>query len=607
MTDVYYYETTDEVQKVIIDDVCHQIYNNLIQIYNDWDNQPGEHVMLDLITKYNHHYLVYYFLGNYYNKTNNLSQAHTCYKICIDQYPLIDAYLNMTIIYQQVGNYELAKQTIQKAYQIDKTDLRILNFIGAIHYLEKNYHQAIEHYRVIINQNHTKNSFIKNIYNNLGFSYSAIGKCHHAMNCFEEGLKINCVCQTPCESNQLDVQLLQNKLINYDYMMEQPPNLFDDFLRINTIFKTSNRCHRLCNKEKIKIGYVSPDFRRHVCAYFIDALLKYYDRSKFIVYCYSNLKKEDQISEKFKNYEGINWFNIFDQSTEKVCQLIESHQIDILIDLAGHTNGNRLDVFSQKSVPIQITYLGYPNSTGLTSVDYRITDKIADPVNTTQQFSEQLIYLPRCFVCYTPSINVQQIPVIPIKHDFITFGVMNKINKHNQSTFKAWGQIIRSVPNSVLLIKSNLDYRSKYLKKMELNEHHEHQVKFIDKVENELDYYKMYNEIDICLDTFPYSGTTTSCDAFLMSTPIITLGLPNRHSSNVTKSMLYNMGFPELNSSSIEEYIDRAIKLANDSDKIIDYKKTIRHQFIKLMDSQQFSIEFDELLMTLIKSHKNKF
>jgi predicted O-linked N-acetylglucosamine transferase (SPINDLY family) len=230
-------------------------------------------------------------------------------------------------------------------------------------------------------------------------------------------------------------------------------------------------------------------------------------------------------------------------------------------------------------------------------MDYRITDNYADPITSEQKYSETLLRLPKCFICYSISKDINQYPIIPVRHKNITFGVFNKMNKHNKHTFRAWYEIIKNVPNSVLLIKrdTKVDYESKInsLKKIGFTNE---QLHIMDHIPDETSYKNLYNNIDICLDTFPYSGTTTSCDGFLMGTPIITLSIPNRHVSNVTSSILQNMGFPELVAYSINEYIDISIKLANDMDKIIYYKQNIRNKFLELMNEKIFTDNFDKLL-----------
>lgn len=600
---VAYSDSEDYIETIMVDDTCKLIYNDCVKIHSP-DIPFKEDAFFTLIEKYNEHYLVYYFLARHYEKYN-YKLAEACYKICLSKYPLVDAYLNLAIIYQQLGNEENTKKLLNSAYLSSPNDLRVLNFLGAIYYLEKDFFTAIKHYEEVLKKGYTQKASIKNVYNNIGFACSAIGKCHRALDYFECGLKIECP-STP-ENIKMNVQLLQNKLINYDYMFDNPPNVFEDFLCINKLMACVNNSKftNIQHSGKIRIGYISPDLRQHVCACFLEPIFEHYDRTKFSVYCYANVRHEDGVSEKIKHYPEINWFNIFDISASNVSKLIKSHSIDILIDLAGHTNGNRLDVMALKPAPIQMTYLGYPNSTGLTNVDYRITDAYADPITTKQRFSETLIRLPRCFVCYTTNIDFNLIPIVPSRHKSITFGVMNKLNKHNKTTFFVWSEIIKRVPNSVLLIKRDMksafDIRVKYLKKLGLKDE---QLQVTNFIKDHVEYLNMYNSIDICLDTFPYSGTTTSCDSFLMSTPIVTLGMPDRHVSNVTNSMLQNMGFNDLITHTLDDYIKTAVNLANDQDKIIYYKNNIRKKFMELMDAKKFSSEFDELIEKTFINHK---
>lgn len=602
-TSAVVYGTSDEcMPSVLINQTCIDIFKDAHQIFFDPAISQKENAFFALLEKYNKHYLVYYFMGIFYNKLRNLNASLACYKICISIYPLVDAYLNICIIFQQAGQLEMTKKILALALQ-HSSDIRLLNFVGTLYYLEKDYFKAVEYFGNII-KNHPQHSMsLKNIYNNFGFSCTAIGKCKKAMSMFEDGMRINCE-DTP-ENVKMNVQLLQNKLINYDYMYDIPPNIFDDFLRINKFYKTVNKCSRSKSTSgRIRIGYISPDLRHHVCAYFLEPILQYYDRSKFIVYCFANVKREDGVSMKFKNFPEMNWFNVHGMETEDVCNLIHSHKIDILIDLAGQTNENRLDVMSKKPAPIQMTYLGYPNTTGLTSVDYRITDRIADPPDTKQMFSEKLIYMPRTFICYTVSIKLEDIPIRYNKRNFITFGVMNKLNKHNKVAVEVWSEILKRVPNSIFLVKrdmkSSFENRIKHLTKRGISED---RIKVSDFL-SELDYCELYNSVDMCLDTFPYSGTTTSCDGLKMGTPIVTLNIPNRHVSNVTSSLLTNIGCPELIAHSLDEYVNIAVALANDTDRIARYKNTIRPKFLELMDGKRFSSEFDALMMNTFAKHK---
>lgn len=601
---VSYSESSEGLDKFLVDDTCKKIYDDVVKILNNTNISISdqETPLLDLLQKYKNHYLVYYFLGYYYTHAKNPDIAISCYKLCINaNKKCIDAYLNLAIIFHKYGKIQETQNVLTTGYQESPNDLRILNFLGALHYLNKDFYTAYSLYKNIVEQTKESSESIKNIYNNLGFSCSAIGKCKRAMQYFNTGLSISCT----VDCTKINTQLLQNKLINYDYMYKIPANTKDDYDAINTILKSvPNYAFNKTQQCKLRVGYISGDLRQHVVSSFVEPILQRYNRSMFEVYCYANVEHEDDVSKRFKNYPEINWFNIFDIDTEKICQLIKSHKIDILIDLAGHTNKNNLDVLAKKPAPIQMTYLGYPNTTGLTTIDYRITDKYADPETTTQWFSEKLIRLPKCFLCYNISMDLSIVPIVPKNKTNIVFGVLNKIHKYNKYTYRVWNRIINTVNDSTLIIKKDIksskNENEKCLSVLNLPAN---KFKMIDYVSDPQKYLLMYNDIDICLDTFPYSGTTTTCDALIMSTPVITLNIPNRHVSNVTSSFMMNMGFPELIAHSMEEYIDIAVNLANNPQKILFYKQNIRSKFLELMNTSSFAKDFDQLIFNTYQSH----
>lgn len=613
---VSYSESSDGIDKILTDDTCKEIYYDVEKIL--CNNSIGlfvkEDMMMNLLQKYNNHYLAYYYLGYYHDSAKNPDIAISCYKLSINANKnFIDSYLNIAIIYHKYGKISETKNFLAAAYAVDPNDLRVLNFLGALQYLDNNYYDAYSLYINILSKERVPSESLKNIYNNLGFSCSAIGKFKKALYYFNVGLNLKCYKNISDSEQQLidctkiNTQILQNKLINYDYMYKIPNDIKNDYLEINSILgSVQNHQFEKKKNDKIIVGYVSGDLRQHVVASFLDCILKYFDRSCFSVICYANVTCEDHVSQIFKSYPGIEWFNISNFDVIKVYNLIKSHNVDILIDLAGHTNNNNIDVFAKKPAPIQITYLGYPNTTGLTTMDYRIADKYTDPETSTQWYSEKLIRMPRCFICYTPTIDLNIIPITYTRlydvdartnKNSIKFGIFNKIHKYNKYTYRVWNFIVNSISNSkVILKKDSKTYKREgdvCVSKLNLPSH---KFEMIEYVPDAKQYLNMYNDIDICLDTFPYSGTTTSCDALMMGTPIVTLSIPNRHVSNVTSSLLINMGFPELIAHSLDEYINIAIRLANDPDKIMYYKQNIRNKFLELMNAQQFSKEFDQLL-----------
>lgn len=605
---ISYTSLSSSLEKLLEDPIIRSIYSDAVRIFDMKDKKEQESELIKLLCKYDNHYFVYYLFGLFYSQNNDINAAIKSYQLCIKLHKFVDAYLNLCIIFQSSGRNDIAKEIILEARKYSD-DLRILNFLGSIYYVDKNFYGAIKYYKCIIKNNYANTLEMKNIFNNCGFSYSVLGKCEKALSIFDKGLQINISHfkgshnnnQLADECTKINIQLLQNKLLNYDYLYNITNNI-DDYLHINDFLKTIHTCKNKKSIDgKIRIGFISPDLRQHVCSSFLWAIFNNYNKNKFIINCYANVENEDDVSRKIKSLINGSWNNIFNKQTKDICKIIEEQHVDILIDLAGHTNNNRLDVMAKKPAQIQMTYLGFPNTTGLTNIDYRITDKYADPENTTQQYSEKLIRMPRCFICYSPNINLESIPIKPKKHTGIVFGVMNKLNKQNNTSFKVWGEILRQLPNAVLFIKRDIksgetsdnDIRTKCFKKLNINTN---QIKVFDFVSDRISYCDLYNNIDICLDTFPYSGTTTSCDAFLMSTPIITYAIPNRHVSNVTQSMLTNMGYSNIVAHSTDEYIKIAVDLAHNPDRIEYYKQNIRQKFLELMEPTKFANEFDTML-----------
>lgn len=586
----------DQFEASKFDEASIKVYDEISQFYAN--TSLTEYDVFDkfdqLLQKYQNHYLIYYFMGNYYKEHFKYDESISCYRICLSKSKFMDSYLNLSIVYQIIGNLKMAEIYLKKALEIHPSDLRIINNLGVTYYMEKDYYKAHEYYTQVMQNHKGDEGSLKMVCNNIGFTCSAIGRGYEAIKYFDRGLNIKSK-----NDDKLNVQLLQNKLLNYDYIFTLPKDTFNDYLLINKFLET-NSIPFICSKtknKKLKIGYVSPDFRNHVVTFFMEPILRLQNKNLFEIYCYANMLHEDSMSQKLKGYVK-NWFNIFQMSDDEASQLIYSHKIDILIDLAGHTNNNRLGIFARKPAYIQMTYLGFPNTTGLKTIDYRITDKIADPPNTKQKYTEELIYMPRCFICFNSFENLSNLPIkLKNPNDHIIFAVINKIQKHNFDTFEVWNKILDQCPNSVIKIKKDIKSQ------VSIDDMYKEQIhtspgriQMLEHITDYTEHLLNHNNIDICLDTFPYSGTTTSCCSLLMGTPIITLHISNRHVSNVTESILKNMGFPELVANSKEEYVKIAVELAGNKERINYYKQNIRTKFLEVMNENRFIQEFDQLI-----------
>ena len=359
-------------------------------------------------------------------------------------------------------------------------------------------------------------------------------------------------------------------------------DLFEAICKYNDIFKGRKTFQfdpaTHPKHDKIRIGYVSPDIRRHVVAFFSYAFYKCYDKSRFEVYCYAK-NVEDHASSEFKaSVDG--WRNILFDTPYQAAKHIVDDEIDILVDLSGHTANNVLQVMSFKPAPVCISAIGWFNSTGLKTIDYFLCDKFTDPEGLNDKFfSEKILRLQHSHFCYmwhdAPSL-IEPAPCT--KNGYITFVSFNNFAKVTDETLRAWAKIINAVPNSKLFLKGKA-FRTDYGRNDATRRMKEAGLP-LERVIIEPDeqvYLQKYNNADIALDTFPYPGGGTTCDALYMGVPVITL-VGERHNGRFGYSLLHNVGLDELCTYSEEEYIQKAIDLSNDWDKVREYHLTIRRK-----------------------------
>ena len=336
----------------------------------------------------------------------------------------------------------------------------------------------------------------------------------------------------------------------------------------------------LSEGKRIRVGFVSSDFRAHSVSYFFEPLLNYIDDNRFETYCYSDVVVPDVVTERLKGLSG-HWVETASMNDVALVKQIRADRIDILVDLAGHTGGNRLRVFSGRAAPIQTTWLGYPNTTGLSSIDFRLTDEIADPFGEADRLhSEKLIRLKNGFLCYQPLASAPEngLPACFTKR-YITFGSFNNISKMSSGVIAVWARILRRVKNSQLLLKCHnfADHATAerfigYFADFGIARD---RIEVRPVVPDPNHHLAVYNEIDIALDTFPYNGTTTTFEALWMGVPVITMS-GGRHAARVGASILTRLGLPDLVASSAIEYISLAEGLSNDLVRLEKLHQSLR-------------------------------
>jgi predicted O-linked N-acetylglucosamine transferase (SPINDLY family) len=349
---------------------------------------------------------------------------------------------------------------------------------------------------------------------------------------------------------------------------------------------------------RLRVGYISPDFRIHSVAYFFEPLLDAHNHLAIEVYGYGNVAFPDQMTQrlerKFDRYRNIRGLG-----DETVASIIEQDQLDILVDLAGHSDGNRLLVLARKPAPIQVTYLGYPDTTGMQAVDYRLADSLADLPQSQKFHTEKLIFLSQGFLCYRPADFAPPVAPLPaLRKGYITFGSFNNSCKVNPTIMALWAQILKANGDSRLLLKfragDDKGVRDNYFRQFERLGIPRDRVN-ICGFKPAVEHLQLYGQVDIALDTYPYNGTTTTCDALWMGVPVISL-VGQCHVSRVGLSILSRVGLEFFAASAPEEYVARAVALAAKPNALAEIRDSMRQRMLsgKLCDAKGFARSVEE-------------
>jgi protein O-GlcNAc transferase len=329
----------------------------------------------------------------------------------------------------------------------------------------------------------------------------------------------------------------------------------------------------------LRVGYLSPDLRAHSVAYFFEPLLTAHDRSRVQAFVFDNTLAADTVTMRLNDLAD-GWFRIVGAGDDRVLEIIRQQRIDILVDLAGHTAEHRLSVFARKPAPLQISYLGYPNTTGLAEMDYRFTDDLADPPGADTYYTEQLIRLPQGFLCFQYARNNVDVGPLPaVQTGTITFASFNAVHKINQHVIALWARVLEATPDSRLLLKA-AGYADSQTREFMIESFAKHRIDrdrivFAARTPSYDDHIALYNTCDIALDTFPYNGTTTTCEAMWMGVPVVTLA-GDRHSARVGLSILSRLDMLDFIAHSPEEFVAIATKLAADRNRLVHLRSTLR-------------------------------
>lgn len=347
----------------------------------------------------------------------------------------------------------------------------------------------------------------------------------------------------------------------------------------------------------LRVGYVSPDLRHHVVGLFLLPLLVHRDPSQFHVTCYADVLTPDATSDQLRAHSDT-WRLTRALSDDALTEQIEADQIDILVDLAQHSAGHRLLIFARKPAPVQVTYLGYPSTTGLSAIDYRLTDRFLDPPDQHRPFySERNAYLESTYWCYAApalAVDVNALPATTRGH--VTFGCLNSSAKVSDDAMHAWARILLAVPRSRLILHANPgEFRDRALTLFAAQGIGVDRITFHARV-TIANYFSLYNDIDIALDPFPYCGATTTLDALWMGVPVVSL-VGDIAVQRAGLSILSRLGLSDLATTSTDAYISTAVKLAVDVERLSSLRRGLRERMRSspLMNAPAFTRDVERL------------
>jgi protein O-GlcNAc transferase len=535
-----------------------------------------------------------YNLGNALQVKGLFDEAITCYEKALRLNPNdSEIFYNLGMAFKEKGVLNKAIVCYQNAVKLTP-DYADAHFSLGYALMEQGQLQAaVEHYHISLRINPDSSGALRN----LGNCFTYQGKALEAERCYRQAMQRN-----PDDWLVHEVLLMT---MNYNARYE-PQDILSEHMKFAKRFEQSmqpaisEHADACTIDHRIRIGYVSPDLRRHSVSYFLEPVLANHNKEGVEVFCYSDvpLKWADEVTERLRGYTN-QWRNIEGISDEKVADLIRNDGIDILVDLAGHTANNRMLLFACKTAPVQVSWIGYLATTGFSTMDYKIVDGYTDPPGLTEKFyTERLIRLPESFLCYLPdrdSPGVGSLPALSTGH--ITFGSFNNFAKVTPEVFGIWAKILKELPESRLILKGKGFY-DKATRHYVINMFTQREITAERIILQSWDpspvHLEAYNLVDIGLDTFPFNGATTTCEAMWMGVPVINLVGTAYHSRSGI-SLLSNVGLPDLVAKTPDEYISIAVELAKDLTRLQTLREHLRDMmtYSPLCDAKRFTANLE--------------
>jgi protein O-GlcNAc transferase len=532
-------------------------------------------------------------LGNVLLRQGRPEEALEHHKVAVEAAPeCAAAHASIGNTYKALYKQRMAVVHYGRALSLKPDSWRVLTNLGSVLMQQGRLEEA----KAAFDHAHTLRPDSAEIHSYLGRVLRAQGRSDQALPVLEKAIELQ-----PDSATLLSSLLLSlNYSASYDGTATFQRHVefgrkFSDHL---PPLSSPVRCTEA--KSTLRIGYVSADFRKHSVAFFIEPVLQNHDVEKFEIFAYYNHYQDDDTTQRIRHL-CRDWRSIYSMPDERVAELIRNDRIDILVDLNGHTAHNRLLAFARHPAPIQVTWLGYPNTTGMRAMGYRITDSITDPPGQTEHlYTEQLVRIPGCFSCYRSPEDAPEVGVLPArKNGYITFGSFNNFSKVTPRALQCFAEILRNVEASRLMLKSlalGEEFTRQYLRDFFASQGiSTDRLIMLGKDPIPTDHLARYGGVDVALDTFPYNGTTTTCEALWMGVPVVAL-VGDSHASRVSTSFLTALGLEEFAADTIDRYVTTAAALAGDMGRLEKLRRGMRERMSNsiVMDAARFTRQLEE-------------
>jgi predicted O-linked N-acetylglucosamine transferase (SPINDLY family) len=529
-------------------------------------------------------------LGNVLYALGKSGDAVACYRTALGFRPEDSkTHKNLGRALHDLGRMTEAIEAYQRAIELDPNDSEVYSNLGTVLATGRQYDQAIEAYQKALSVRPDDTTAMTNLANAL----KDIGRVDEAIALLSKALELGADARTGSCLNVLVHLKSDYGPQQIWYVHQWWEEQFARTLEPTDPTFPNDRTPR----RRLRVGYVSPSFSDHIVGHCVVALLENHNHQAVEVFCYSDTRREDSITQRLRSAADA-WRNIVGMSDEHVAGLIRQDRIDVLVDLNMHMERNRMLVFARKPAPLQITWIGYPSTTGLRTMDYRISDHYLDPRGSSHDkefYSERTIRLPHSYWCYKPLENLPPANELPAtRNGYVTFGCLNSFIKVSDAAMRLWARVLRRVQNSRLLILApEGSARQRVLEFFQGQRIDPDRIGFLDRSPRR-EYMELYHQIDLCLDTTPYTGHTTTLDSLWMGVPVVSM-TGSTAVSRGGMSILANIGLADYCVAREEDFVEKAAVVADDWTALAELRATLRKRMSRsrLTRGRRFAINME--------------